>query len=56
MPIRKKNRNNLEELFPIMTLSVIGVRAKDHKDIYSLGKEAGKLKKSANKHPEAVEY
>lgn len=43
--IKTKNRNGMEELFPLMTLSVVGVQAKDHGDIYSLGKEAGKLKK-----------
>jgi diguanylate cyclase (GGDEF)-like protein len=44
--IISKNRSGIEEVFPLMTLSVVGVRAKDYPDIYSLGEEAGKLKKA----------
>ncbi|NLI54886.1 MAG: GGDEF domain-containing protein [Clostridiales bacterium] len=43
--IQTKNRSGMTELFPLMTLSVVGVKASEHRDIYSLGKEAGKLKK-----------
>lgn len=49
--IKTKNRSGLEELFPIMTISVVGVRARNHKDIYSLEKEAGKLKKICKQTP-----
>ncbi len=44
--IISKNRSGIEEVFPLMTLSVVGVRTKDYVDIYSLGEEAGRLKKA----------
>lgn len=44
--IISKNRNGIEEVFPLMTLSVVGVKTKNYLDIYSLGEEAGKLKKT----------
>ena len=44
--IISKNRSGIEEVFPLMTLSVVGVKTSDHADIYSLGEEAGRLKKA----------
>lgn len=43
--IKTKNRDGIEELFPLMTLSVAGVNTRDYDDIYTLGEEAGRLKK-----------
>lgn len=49
--ISVKNRNAIEECFPLMSLSIVGVYPFHYKNIYALAEEAGKLKKSCKQQP-----
>ncbi len=49
--ITVKNRKSVEETFPLMSISIVGVCSSVYHNIYDLAEEAGKLKKECKQKP-----
>lgn len=49
--IEGKNRSNVEERFPLMSLTIVGVRANSYQSIYELARSAAMLKKQCKRIP-----
>ncbi len=49
--ITAKNRQGIHEIFPLMTITIVGVHTIEYKNLYDLAEAAGKLKKICKQEP-----